>query len=297
MQHGSMARGYLFAGIIIAIWTGFVLVSRLGVTGSLTPYDVAAIRVGTAAVIVLPLWLRLPHHRRIDWHMLALTATGGLGYVLLVYSAFHLAPASHGGILLSGTQPFVMAVCVWMVMGERPSRQRLIGMAVIAAGAAVLGYGVLQGGSGSWRGDLLFVGASFCWALYTVLARLWKVSPWEAALNIALLAAITYLPVYLLFLPKTIANASFGQIALQAAYQGALAAVIQMVIYMRAVEILGPSRMGVLTALTPITAAIAAVPLLHEPMTLPLLISLALVSTGVVVGNGGSFSWLKPRTI
>ena len=99
------------------------------------------------------------------------------------------------------------------------------------------------------------------------------------------MAAAVYLPVYWLVLPKQIALASMGEIALQAAYQGALAAIIQMVIYMRAVEILGASRMGMLTALTPITAALAAVPVLHEPLTWTLLASLLLVSTGVMVGN------------
>ena len=291
MHQGSLNRGYFFAGIIIVIWTGFTLVSRLGVTGNLNAWDVAAIRMTTASVIALPLWLHLAHHRRIDWHIAALTLTGGLGYVLLVYSAFHLAPAAHGGILLSGIQPFVMAICAWAVMGEKPSRQRLAGIGVIALGAGMLGFSVLQGGGDSWRGDLMFVGASFCWSLYTVLARRWQVSPWESTLNVALLAAAVYLPVYWLVLPKQIALASMGEIALQAAYQGALAAIIQMVIYMRAVEILGASRMGMLTALTPIAAALAAVPVLHEPLTWTLLASLLLVSTGVVVGNA------KPRPL
>ncbi|HVI52085.1 MAG TPA: DMT family transporter [Candidatus Sulfotelmatobacter sp.] len=289
-----MTLGYFYAGLIIVIWTGFTLITRIGVTGSLTPYDVIAIRLATAAILAVPMWLHLSHHRRIDWHMAALTATGGLGYVILVYCAFHLAPASHGGILLSGLQPFVMSLCTWAVMGEKPTRQRLAGMAAIGMGAAVLGYGVLTGGSDSWRGDLLFVGASLSWALYAVLARRWKVSPWETTLNVSLLAAAVYLPVYLLALPKTIMQSNWSEIMIQAAYQGALAAFIHAFIYMRAVEILGPSRLGVLTAITPVTAAMAAVPLLHEPLTASLLASLVLVTTGVVVGNGISLPRLKP---
>jgi drug/metabolite transporter (DMT)-like permease len=66
-----------------------------------------------------------------------------------------------------------------------------------------------------------------------------------------------------------------------------------MVIYMRAVEILGASRMGVLTAFSPITSALLAVPVLGEPLTLGLLISLALVSSGVLVGNATSLPFLR----
>lgn len=287
MADGQLRRGYVLAGLIIVIWTGFILVSRMGGTGSLTPFDIAAIRMGTAGLIVLPLWLRAGCRFLLDPKVIALTLTGGLGYTLLTFSAFRLAPAAHAGILLSGFQPFAMAFCVWAVMGERPSLQRWSGIAIIALGGATLAYGVFQAEQSTWSGDAMFVGASFCWSLYTVLARRWKISPWEVTINVAMLAALVYLPVYAMALPKNIAQAGLGEIALQAAYQGVLAAVIQMVIYMRAVELLGPSRMGVLVALVPPLAAIAAIPVLNEPVTPMIIASLLLVSTGVFVGNAG----------
>lgn len=293
MPENPLARGYVLAGLIIVIWTGFMLVSRLGGTGSLTPFDVAAIRMGTAGVIVLPLWLRSGRSALLAPRVIALTVTGAFGYTLLTFSGFRLAPAAHAGILLSGFQPFAMAFCAWMVMGERPSPQRWAGIAVIAVGGATLGYGVFQDGLATWGGDAMFVGASFCWALYTVLARRWRISPWEVTINVAMLAALVYLPIYALALPKGISTAGLGEIALQAAYQGALAAVIQMVIYMRAVELLGPSRMGVLVALVPPLAAAAAVPVLGEPVTPIIAVSLLLVSIGVFVGNAGAS--LVPR--
>jgi len=293
MPKNSLARGYGLAAVIIVIWTGFMLVSRLGGTGALTPFDVAAIRMGTAGLIVLPLWLRAGRASLLDGKVMALTLTGGLGYTLLTFSGFRLAPAAHAGILLPGFQPLAMAFCAWVVMGERPSAQRWAGISVIVAGAATLGYSVFRQGVETLGGDSSFVIASFCWALYTVLARRWKISPWEVTINVAMLAAMVYLPIYLVALPKTIAQASLGEIALQAAYQGVLAAVIQMVIYMRAVELLGPSRMGVLVALVPPLAAAAAVPVLHEPVTPLVIVSLLLVSAGVFVGNAGSS--LLPR--
>lgn len=294
MSDTSLARGYVLAAIIIVIWTGFMLVSRLGGTGSLTPFDVAAIRLGTAGIIVLPLWLRAGRASLLDRKVIALTVTGAFGYTLLAYSAFRLAPTAHAGILMPGFQPFAMAFCAWAVMGERPSPQRWIGIAIIAFGAATLGFGVFQDGIATWGGDSMFVGASFCWALYTVLARRWGISPWDVTINVAMLAALVYLPIYLVALPKSIASASLGEIALQTAYQGVLAAVIQMVIYMRAVELLGPSRMGVLMALVPPLAAAAAVPVLGEAVTPIIIASLLLVSIGVFVGNGGG-AFLIPR--
>ncbi len=294
MTHPPPRRGYLLAASIIVIWTGFILVSRIGGTGSLTPYDVAAIRMGTAFLIVLPLWLRLGRAPLLDRRVVALTLTGGLGYTLLVYSGFHTAPAAHAGILLSGLQPFAMAVCAWLVMGERPSLQRQIGIAIIAMGAGTLGYDVFREGLVAWTGDALFTAASFCWALYTVLIRRWQIPPWTVTITVAMLAALVYLPIYLVALPKSIGSASLGEIALQAAYQGVLAAVIQMVIYIRAVELLGPTRMGVLVALVPPLAAMAAVPVLNEPLTPLIIVSLLLVSVGVYVGNSAATSRVAP---
>ena len=278
-------RGYLLAALIIVIWTGFILVSRIGGTGPFTPYDVAAIRIGVAGLIVLPLWLRMGRASLINGKVAALTVTGGLGYTVLAFSGFHTAPAAHAGILLSGLQPFVMAICAWVVMGERPSLQRQLGIAIIAVGVGSLGYEVFQSGVPTWDGDMLFVGASFFWALYTVLVRRWRIGAWEVTVNVAMLAALVYLPIYALALPKNIGAASIGEIALQAAYLGVLAAVIQMVIYMRAVELLGATRMSVLVAMVPPLVAITAVPVLNESLTPLIVISLVLVSAGVVIGN------------
>jgi drug/metabolite transporter (DMT)-like permease len=217
--------------------------------------------------------------------VIALTLTGALGYTLLIFSGAHLAPAAHLSILLPGLLPFAMTLCAWVVLGERPTLQRQVGIAVIAIGVAILACQVFRDGRATAVGDAMFVGACFLWALYTVLVRRWKISPWAVTINIAMVAALTYLPVYLAALPKTILSANLWEIALQAIYQGVIAAILQMVLYMRAVELLGPSRMGVLLALVPPLAAMAAVPALREPITPLLVLSLVMVSLGVWIGN------------
>lgn len=49
-MHASLDRtGLVYALSTIALWSGFVLVSRLGGTGALNPFDITALRFGTAA--------------------------------------------------------------------------------------------------------------------------------------------------------------------------------------------------------------------------------------------------------
>ncbi len=53
-----VSRGALYGLAAVVIWAGFIVVSRLGVRTSLTPWDVAAIRFTVAGLVLLPYALR-----------------------------------------------------------------------------------------------------------------------------------------------------------------------------------------------------------------------------------------------
>ncbi len=48
------ARGALYGLAAVIIWASFIVVSRLGVKTSLTPWDIAAIRFSVAGSLLLP---------------------------------------------------------------------------------------------------------------------------------------------------------------------------------------------------------------------------------------------------
>ena len=75
---------------------------------------------------------------------------------------------------------------------------------------------------------------------------------------------------------------------LQALYQGIGPTIVAMILFLKAVSILGAERMGALVALVPVLAGLGAVPLLDEPLTPWLVAGLALVSGG---------AWLASRPI
>ncbi|MCE3006677.1 MAG: EamA family transporter, partial [Rickettsiales bacterium] len=60
---------------------------------------------------------------------------------------------------------------------------------------------------------------------------------------------------------------------------------VQMFLYIRAVHILGASRMGMIMALVPAIAALAASPILGEPLTTAILGGLVLVGLGVALSQ------------
>jgi drug/metabolite transporter (DMT)-like permease len=282
----ALKKGYLDVVFVVRIWSGFVLVSRIGGKSELLSYDVVALRFGTAAVLILPYWIFRNKVNLLQTKLFILSLVGGIGYCTLVYYGFRFAPASHAGILLPGLLPFEATIFSFLLLGEHPSRWRLAGLGSIALGVIVLAVENMKGSSTDmWVGDVSFVAAGTCWAIYSVLVRKWQVAPLDATVALALLSAVLYLPVYGLFLPRHIALASWGTIAFQAFYQGVMAMIVAMIFYMRAMKALGPSSIGLFMALVPVIAGMAAVPLLNEPLTAAVMVSLFCVSFGAWLGS------------
>lgn len=288
MNEAVNRAGLIYAVIVIALWSGFVLVSRIGGTSVLTPFDITALRFGTAALVLLPAWFFWQRVPLFTLRMLVLALVGGVAYSLSVYAGFHYAPGAHGALLVSGLLPFMLAVFIWLLLGETPRRQLKRGLLLIAAGVACLAFdtfsrGGLQGGMVA-LGDGLLVIASLCWALYTVLVRRWGYTPWQTTIGVALLATLLYLPVYLLFLPSSLPLADINTILLQAIYQGIFVVIIAMVLYMQALARLGPARLGAMMAVVPAVGGVTVSLVLGEALTAWLIAGLLLTSSGAWVG-------------
>ena len=141
MTQRGLSGGYAAALGTVAIWTGFILLSRLGGKSALTGYDVLALRLGTASLLLLPFLRGMPAGVWRDARLWLLTALGGLVYGVLVYTAFKFAPAAHGAILLPGMQPFLVMAVAWVLTGARPRAQQLWGLVAIGLGVG-LGVGI-----------------------------------------------------------------------------------------------------------------------------------------------------------
>src|SRR5215510_8017424 len=104
LKNSDYARGAIYGLAAIWIWAGFIVVSRLGVTTSLTPWDVAAIRFSVAGLLLLPYLLK--HglaFDRLGWKgMVAIILGCGAPMVLLVNVGLLFAPTAHGGALFPG---------------------------------------------------------------------------------------------------------------------------------------------------------------------------------------------------
>lgn len=288
MTRPALLQGYLAAVATAIIWAGFILLSRLGGKTGLTSWDIIALRLGTASVILLPFCVTLPRRTWLNPKLWAMTFIGGLSFLVLVYAGFKHAPAAHGGILLPGMQPFLVTALAWKIMGAIPSQRRLWGLLPIALGVTCVAMPQLTGSYGGpavMMGDALLLSASVCWALYSVLVKQWAFDPWLLTRVVAVGSAVIYLPVYALWLPKGLDTVPTSMLVLQGLYQGIGPTIIAMLLFLRAVAILGAERTGAIVALVPVIAGLGAVPLLGEPLTGWLVAGLAMVSAGAYLAS------------
>ena len=285
--------GYACAGGIVLIWAGFSLFSRYsaraGAGVRLTPWDLGALRFSVAGAAAAAMWLA-GLGRGLAWPRgLVLAALAGFGFAIPSYVGFTFAPAAHGALILSGTLPFMVAIGTWLVFHERWGMARRVSLAVLLLGLGLFGleaYGRQQAPPGAWRGDLLFLFASACWSSYTILVRRWNPTPAQSIVAVGVGCGVVFLPIWWLALPSRLAEAPVNEVLLQALFQGVFAVLISLWLYIRAMASLGTGRLTTITALVPGTAAVLAVPLLHEPLGLLSVAGLSLVLVAVAVGMG-----------
>ena len=289
-----LVHGYLAAAATLFMWSGFSLISRMGGKSILTPYDIFALRLITASLVLLPFVGSMPKHAWRDGRLWLLAILGNLLYCLLVYQGFKFAPAAHGAILLAGLQPFLISIIVWLISATPPNRLRTFGLALIGCGIACAAMPYFSVWSAdSAYGDFLILLSSISWALYSVFAARWGYSAWTITRAVALGSAVLYLPVYVLWLPKQLAAAPLSMILTQSLYQGVVATILAMLTYLKAVSILGTQRSAAFLALVPIVTGLLAVPLLDEALTAWLLSGLVFVSLGSYIASRYGSTLLK----
>jgi drug/metabolite transporter (DMT)-like permease len=108
----------------------------------------------------------------------------------------------------------------------------------------------------------------------------------HAAAIAAVGSLITYVPVYAVIFGTSLFNAPRRDLALQAFVHGFLVAVISLVLYGRAVSILGASNGSAFAALAPAITAILAIPILGEWPATSDWIAMLLISGGVYIASG-----------
>ncbi len=262
---------------------------RLGVTTRLSAPDLTGFRFSIAGPILLPIVVRRGLAiGRLGWPGFAAVVTGaGAPVALLIGVGLRFAPVAHAGALYQGVVPLAVACVASIALGERINRHSKLGLCLVVVGSFVMGgLGLAGSGGPESIGHVMFLGAAFLTACYTVAIRHARIDGFHAAALGAVVSALFYIPVYLLFVPNALFSVALPDLVFQALYQGVLTAAISLALYGRAIQLLGAANAAAFVALGPIMAALAAIPVLGEWPSTGTWISILIVAAGVYLASG-----------
>jgi drug/metabolite transporter (DMT)-like permease len=222
------------------------------------------------------------HHR--DWRLvLLLGLLGNTLFHTLMVSGIHQTSPGHAALLIA-LSPVLAALLARLLHAEPLGHRRVAGIVLALAGVALI---VTRGsqGSPSVSGDLLCLGASLSWALYTVVGKplLSRATPMAVTAWATLLGVIPMLP---LGLPG-LRQVRWGDLSsgewLLLAYLSAGTIALGNLLWYVALARTDTARVVVFSFLVPVIATTIAVLANQETLTPFLVLGAVAVLSGVAL--------------
>lgn len=263
---------YTLPVLAVLIWSLNITVTRY-VAEFISPISISFYRWLIAFVLLTPfvafkVW-KIRHE--IKPHLGKLAVLGACGMVFyqgLAYSAAHHTTATNMGIINAFTPVFTIFISI-LILKELPTRYAVIGSILSFSGLLyVISLGnltSLMNLAGHW-GDILMILAVFLYAFYGVFLKKWQLKiPLLPSLYVQIgFAILFHLPfVFVLGL-----DALNEKNYLSVLYAGIFPSIIASLVWMMAVQYLGPNRTSIFMNIMPITTALIAFIWLNEAWTI-----------------------------
>ena len=277
--------GTLCALSVMLIWATWFVVSRHGIISELFITDLMALRYGISGLIVIPLVIYFkPWQSMTLFRMIVFSILLGPFYMMFLFGGFIFSPASHGGVFLNGSLPFLTLLIAWFWLSEKIRAWHFIGITLIFLGAvlAVLDANQLQLYD-SWKGDLMFLAAGLFFAGYLVTSRVWKISLPQVLLCSSLINCIFYIPIWYFFLPTNLHNVPIDNLVLQGIYQGLIPTLFGLLTLVVAVRHLGSATTSAFLSGVPGMSTILSIFFLSEVPGFYGWLGLLILSPGILI--------------
>jgi drug/metabolite transporter (DMT)-like permease len=281
-----MYQGVLFALLAAVSFGASTPVAKL-LLGSTPPFSLAALfYLGSGGGLALCLLLRRLFRRSPEaqagltrrdapWMAGAVIFGGVAGPVLLMYGLSSTSGSTAS--LLLNLEAVLTAVLAWCVFGESADRRLVLGMVLIVAGGAVLGWQAGATAGDPW-GAIFIALACLSWAIDNNLTR--KVSGSDALQIAAIkgLAAGSVSAVLALGLGQSMPA---PLVALTAGAVGFVGYGVSLVCFVLALRHLGTARTGAYFSTAPFVGAALSLILLQEVPGVSFWLACVLMAAGV----------------
>lgn len=275
--------------ITVLIWSLNIAITRY-VADYISPISISFYRWLLAFIILTPFLIKPVWQQRLlikkhIFHLAVLGASGMFLYQGLAYSAAHYTTATNMGIINAFIPVFTIFVSI-AILKEIPNRYAVIGSILSFSGLLyVIGQGSFQSllNLGGHWGDFLMVMAVFFYAFYGVFFKKWQIKiPLMVSLYIQIAFALLYhLPFVMWLGLDSLNSANIGSVI----YAGILPSIVAPLIWMMAVQYLGPNRTTIFMNLMPIVTAIIAYIWLNEAWTIYHTIGGVIILLGIALAQ------------
>lgn len=277
-------RGWLLFATLSVCWGIPYLFIRIAVT-DLDPLHVAFGRTALGALILLPLALRAKALRPVlrRWKILLVyTLIEIVGPWLLLGHAETRLTSSTTGLVIAAV-PIVAAVILTVLGHDRLDWRRVLGLVVGLAGVAVLLGLDVHADDAVAIGQVLLVVVGYAIGPIIISRQLSDLPSVGVVTASLILAAVIYAPFTPLAGPPNLTVPAVVSVVVLAVFCTAIAFLVMFALIAEA----GPARMTLITYVNPAVAVLLGSLVLHEPITVGLLIGFPLVILGSILGTWG----------
>jgi drug/metabolite transporter (DMT)-like permease len=299
MQHDHHHRQQILTGVGLAvlatiIWSGNFVLARK-VIHEIPPVTLSFYRWLTATLILLPFaWKyfikELHLVKNNSWYFLLAAVTGVSMFNTFVYVAAHFSEAINMAILGTCSSPIMSVILARIVLKEKITTLRIIGILVCITGILLLlskgSFETLMNFRFS-KGDWWIMAAALSFAIYNTMVKKKpkEMHPINFLFVVFLLGTIMLVPFYIYEFNQQggIAINVFNGFSIL--YLGLGTSVISFMIWNKAIAALGTGRTALFGNLIPVFSSIEAVIFLHEKISPIHIFSFILVVAGLVIAN------------
>ena len=280
---------YALPMIAVLIWSLNITVTRY-VAEFISPISISFYRWLIAFVLMSPfvllsVWKYRTEIRQHAWQFAVLGACGMVFYQGLAYSAAHYTTATNMGIINAFTPIFTIFISMF-ILKEMPTRYAVIGGILSFLGLLyVMSQGNLQSLmhlAGHW-GDLLMILAVFLYAFYGVFLKKWQIQiPLLTSLYVQIAFALLFhLPFVFVLGLDAINSQNVGSVL----YAGVFPSIVAPLVWMMAVQYIGPNRTSIFMNVMPIATALIAYFWLNEAWTIYHTIGGVIILLGIALAQ------------
>lgn len=270
--------------VLGALWGASFLFMRVAAP-EFGPVPLIAVRVTIAAIILLPLMLRTQGLTAFAARARSLTLVGAtstaIPFTLFAFAALSL-PAGLSSVL-NASVPLFGGLIGYLWLGQRPTRQRIVGLAVGFGGVLVLAWPRLTT-AGDWRAVAAALAGTVLYALAAHMTQrsLAGVPPIVVAAGSQTAAAVMLLPLAALTWPAVAPTPrGWGYAALL----GSVCTALAFAMYFRLLARAGPAAAMTVTYLIPVFGVTWGALLLDERLPASALLGGLLVLAGVALAT------------